>query len=272
MASSPIGDWSRTAYDSWVPAIAILSMKGGVGKTTVTLGLASAAWKRGLRTLVIDLDPQANATMGLGVDSPALTVNDVLADARPGTARDAVSRSGWGDRIDVIAAERALEFRNVPQGLSSHLRLRTGLAALPLEYDLVLVDCPPSIGELTRNALAAVDAAIVVTEPAFFALHGAQEAIEAVEVARATANPGLRTANIVLNKVRPAVAEHRLRVAELREFYGAQVSDIVIPERNAIPQSEGAAMPIHAWESPAGTELARLFDSLLDEVAPGRFR
>jgi chromosome partitioning protein len=255
-----------------VPAIAVLSMKGGVGKTTVTLGLASAAWKRGLRTLVIDLDPQANATMGLGVDAPARTVNDVLADARPGTARDAVTPSAWGSKTDVIAAERALEFRNVPEGPASHLRLRTGLAALPRDYDLVIVDCPPSIGELTRNALAAVDAAIVVTEPAYFALHGAQEAMDAVDVARATANPGLRTGSIVLNKVRPTVAEHRLRVQELREFYGAQVSDIVIPERNAIPQSEGAAMPIHAWDSPAGAELSRIFDALLDDVAPGRFR
>lgn len=247
-------------------------MKGGVGKTTVSLGLASAAWKRGLRTLVIDLDPQANATMGLGVESPALTVNDVLADARPGIAREAITPSAWGEKVDVLAAERALEFRNVPHGQASHLRLRMGLAALPREYDLVIIDCPPSIGELTRNALAAVDAAIVVTEPAYFALHGAQEAMDAVDVARATANPALRTGSIVLNKVRPTVAEHRLRVQELREFYGAQVSDIVIPERNAIPQSEGAAMPIHAWDSPAGAELSRLFDALLDDVAPGRFR
>lgn len=255
-----------------MPAIAVLSMKGGVGKTTLSLGLASAAWRRGLRTLVIDLDPQANATMGLGVEAPARTVNDVLADPRPGTARDAVVPSAWGPRVEVLASERALEFRNVPEGPSSHLRLRTGLAALPREYDLVVVDCPPSIGELTRNALAAVDAAVVVTEPAYFALHGAQEAMEAIDVARATANPSLRTARVVLNKVRPTVAEHRHRVAELRDFYGPQVSEVVIPERNAIPQSEGAGMPIHAWDSPAGHELARIFDSLLDEVAPGRFR
>lgn len=256
-----------------VPTLAVLSMKGGVGKTTLSLGLASAAWHAGRRVLVVDLDPQANATMGLGVLDPALTVNDVLADARPGIARDAVLPTAWGDRVQVLASERALEFRNVPEGPHSSLRLRSALAALPREYDLVVVDCPPSIGELTRNALATTDTPVIATEPAYFALHGAQQAMEAVDVARATTNPGLRPARIVLNKVRSTVAEHRGRVGELRGFYGNAVSAIEVPERNAIPQSEGAGMPIHAWDSPAGRELAGIFDRLLDELAPaGRIR
>lgn len=250
--------------------LAVLSMKGGVGKTTLALGLASAAWHRGQRVLVIDLDPQANASMGLGVLDPSLTVNDVLADARPGVARDAVLPTTWGPTVQVIASERALEFRNVPEGPGSALRLRTALAALPREYDLVVLDCPPSIGELARNALATADRPVIATEPAYFALHGAQQAMEAVDVARATTNPALRPATIVLNKVRMTVAEHRSRVAELREFYGTSVSPVAVPERNAIPQSEGAGMPIHAWDSPAGRELAGLFDQLLGEVAPDR--
>lgn len=256
-----------------VPSLAVLSMKGGVGKTTLTLGLASAAWHAGERVLVIDLDPQANATMGLGVTDPALTVNDVLADARPGIARDAVLPTAWGDRVQVLASERSLEFRNVPEGPHSALRLRSSLAALTREYDLVLIDCPPSIGELTRNALATADVPVIATEPAYFALHGAQQAMDAVDVARATTNPGLRPARIVLNKVRTTVAEHRGRIAELRDFYGVAVSEFMVPERNAIPQSEGAGMPIHAWDSPAGRELAGIFDHLLHALAPtGRIR
>ena len=111
--------------------VAVLSMKGGVGKSTVALGLASAAWERGLRTLVIDLDPQANASMALDVVGAPFTTSDVLADARPGVAADAVVTSGWGDQINAIAAERSLEHRNVPQGRNSSLRLRTALATLP---------------------------------------------------------------------------------------------------------------------------------------------
>ncbi|MEL0147723.1 MAG: AAA family ATPase, partial [Actinomycetota bacterium] len=79
-----------------MPTIAVLSMKGGVGKTTLALGLASAAWNRHWRTLVVDLDPQANASMGVGLMDPALTVGDALADGRPGVAAEAIVPSTWG--------------------------------------------------------------------------------------------------------------------------------------------------------------------------------
>ncbi len=251
-----------------MPTFAIVSMKGGVGKTSVTLGLASAAWARGQRVLVVDLDPQANATMGLNVENPLFTINDVLADARPGIAVDAVASSPWGGKVHVLAAERALEHRNTVEGRHSSLRLRASLASLPRSYDLVLIDCPPSLGELTRNALSASDCAVIVTEPGFFALRGAEQAIEAVEVIRSSTNPLMRPAAIVVNKARPSVAEQRMRIEELRMSYGSLVSEQVIPERNAIQQAEAAGMPIHAWDSPAGAELAGIFDCLYDELMP----
>lgn len=256
-----------------MPVIAITSMKGGVGKTTVTLGLASAAQHRGHRVLVIDLDPQGNASMGLQVVDPAFTMNDVLADARPGIAAEAITWTPWGPSVHVIPADRSLEHRNVAEGRFSSMRLRAALATLPQQYDLVVIDCPPSLGELTRNALSAANEAIIVTEPSYFALHGAAQAVEAVEVVREATNPSLRTATILVNRARPTVAEHRSRIAELREAYGSLVSDVLVPERNAIPQSEGAGLPIHAWDSPAGRELSAIFDALYDESTrrfPGR--
>jgi chromosome partitioning protein len=255
-----------------MPTIAVTSMKGGVGKTTVTLGLASAAWKRGLRVLVIDLDPQSNATMGLNSPTPRFTINDVLADARPGIAAEAVLETGWGPNVHVIASDRALEHRNVAEGKYSSLRLRASLATLPRQYDLVLIDCPPSLGELTRNALSAANKAVIVTEPGYFSLHGAAQAVEAVEVIRGATNPTLSTATILVNRARTTVADHRMRIQELREAYGPLVSAIMVPERNAIPQSEGAGIPIHAWDSPAGRELSGIFDTLYDQLTqpPGR--
>ena len=251
-----------------MPTIAVLSMKGGVGKSTITLGLASVAWERGQQALIVDLDPQANATMGLDVLAPDFTTNDVLADARPGIAIDAVTGTGWAPHIKVIAAERALEHRNTNEGRHSALRLRAALANLPRSYDLVVIDCPPSLGELTRNALSAADLAVVVTEPGYFALHGAAQALEAVEIIRSTTNPGLRTAAIVINRARPHLAEQQVRITELREAYGDLVSSSVLPERTSVPQAQGAGIPIHAWHSPGAREISDLFEDLYDEVLP----
>lgn len=248
--------------------VAVLSMKGGVGKTTVTLGLASAAWKRGQRVLVVDLDPQGNASMGLGAQGAPFTMNDVLADPQPGIAAQAVVDSTWGNRVQVLAADRNLEHRNTIEGPLSSQRLRIALGNLPRQFDLVLIDCPPSLGEMTRNALHAATDALVVTEPSYFALAGAEQAVEAVDVIRLASNPMLNPARIVLNRARPTVAEHRNRIQELREAFGPVVMDIEIPERNAITQAEAAGMPIHAWDSPAGDQLATIFDHVLDTVSP----
>ncbi|MGD9956197.1 MAG: ParA family protein, partial [Candidatus Nanopelagicales bacterium] len=193
---------------------AVVAQKGGVGKTTTLLGLAGAAWERGLRVLVVDLDPQANATAALDPASTAYTTNDVLADARPGVAADAVVPSGWGAGVDVLPSERALEHRAVPEGRDSGLRLRIALEGVLEKYDVVLVDCPPSLGELTRNALAAVRLALVVTEPSFFALPGAAAALEAVEVVRGSNNLVLRPAGVLVNRARPQTSEHAYRLAE----------------------------------------------------------
>lgn len=244
-------------------------MKGGVGKTTVTLGLASAAWKRNWRALVIDLDPQANATIGLGVDEPPLTISDVLVDSRPGIAQEAILPTTWGENVTVLASDASLEQRSHLAGPMATQRLRVALASTPRTYDLVLLDCPPSLGDMTRNALHVANTALVVTEPGFFALRGAQQALEAIDTIRSTTNPALTRSLVVVNRARMTVAEHRQRVQELEDFYGSLVSATRIPERNAVPQSEAAGMPIHAWESPAGTELSNLFDALLDDVVPG---
>ena len=255
-----------------MPTVAVLSMKGGVGKTTVALGLASAAWNRHWRTLVVDLDPQANASMGVGVLDPALTVGDALADGRPGVAAEAIVPSTWGRGTDVLPSEPALEHRVAEAAPGSEQRLRTVLGGVGHRYDLVVVDCPPSLGEMSRNALHAASQALVVTEPGYFALRGAQQAVEAIDLVRESSNRTLQPPTIVLNRMRSTVAEHRQRAAELRDAFDRQVSDIEIPERNAIAQAEGAGMPIHAWDSPAGRELAALFDSLLDRLFPGGIR
>ena len=243
---------------------AVIAQKGGVGKTTTLLGIAGAAWERGLSTLVVDLDPQANATAALDPVSTAYSTNDVLADARPGVAADAIVASGWGPEVDVLPSERALEHRAVPEGPHSSLRLRLALEGVLDRYDLVLVDCPPSLGELTRNALAAVRLALVVTEPSFFALPGAAAALEAVEVVRGSANLVLRPAGVLVNRSRPQTSEHAFRLAELHAAYPDLVLPFVVPERTAVQQAQGACVPVQAWRSSGAREAADVYDDVLD--------
>lgn len=247
--------------------LSVVSLKGGVGKTSVTLGLAGACWERDLRALVIDLDPQANATTVLDPPDRAFTANDVLADGRSGVLRDAVTASGWGEQVDVVPAEPALEFRNAPDGDPRHAALRLRIAMEGLSgYDVVLIDSPPSLGQLTTNALAASHGAVVVTEPTLFALRGAEQALGAVETVRARHNLRLRTLGIAVNRARPQQTEHAFRLGELQQAYGDLLLTPPVPDRAAVQQAEGAFLPVQAWRSAGAREVAEVFEDHLDAL------
>lgn len=249
----------------WAPegrrVFATLSLKGGVGKTSVVLGLAGAMSAHGLRTLVVDLDPQANATAALDVGEAVFTASDVLYDARPGIAQEAVTTSSWSDSVRVLPSERALEHRAADANPESSVRLRSALVGVAERYDVVLIDCPPSLGELTRNALFAADAALVVTEPSFFAVAAAQQALEAVGLVKKHGNPGLRPSGIAANRVRPTLVEHTYRMDELRAAYGDLVLG-ALPDRSAVQQSQGACVPVQTWQSNGAREATLAFDAL----------
>lgn len=236
----------------------LLSLKGGVGKTTVALGLAGAAQARGSRVLVVDLDPQANATTALDPEEITFTVNDVLSDGRGIRAARAITASGWGTGVSLIPSEPAVAQRDNPaDGKGTH-RLRSALARVE-GFDLVLIDCPPSLGELTRNALAASDLALVVTEPTIFSLTGVQQALAAVDAVRQGFNLRLRPVGIVVNRARLRSAEHRFRIDELIAAYRDLVLDPVLPERSAISQAQGSCRPVQRWPTPGAREISAAF-------------
>lgn len=244
--------------------VSVVSLKGGVGKTSLVLGLAGAARERGLRVLVLDLDPQGNATTVLDPGETPYTMNDVLADARNGVLDQAVVATGWGGGVELVAAAPALEHRNVPER-DGALRLRIAMQGLT-RWDLVLVDSPPSLGELTKNALAASHRALVVTEPTLFALRGAQQALDAVEVVRAGYNLRLRPAGVVVNRSRPQQVEQAYRLEELAHAYGDLLYTPPLPDRAAVQQAEGAYLPVHAWRSGGAREVAGILDGYLERL------
>jgi chromosome partitioning protein len=265
-----------------VQTLAVLSLKGGVGKTTTVLGLAGAALDRGLATLVVDLDPQTNATVTLEPAKTSATLSDVLDDSK--VVADAVGRSPWsedadGGVLDVLvgAGDVARHDHPVP-GRNRLGRLRQALSRLdgangaPGPYDLVLLDCPPSLGQLTRSGLVAADRAMLVAEPSRFAVSGVRRAFEAVQNERDLHNPDLQPLGIIVNRVRPRSAEHEYRVQELRRIFGPLVLSPVLPDRSSVEQAQGAAVPIQRWPTPGGREMALAFDTLLDRTLRARRR
>ncbi len=262
--------------------VATLSLKGGVGKTTVALGLAGAAQQHGVRTLVVDLDPQANATIALDVGPTTATVAEVLDDPRRSVVRRAIAPSGWGEGLDVLVGAEQTERHNHPDPSGKQLsRLGRALHRLdgtsddtgedtdehPLEpYRLVIIDCPPSLGQLTRSALAAAHRAVLVTDPTMFAVSGVQRAFDAVQTERQRGNPDLQPLGVLINRVRPRNTEHEFRIAELRELFGPLVLSGVLPDRSAVQQAQGACLPIQRWDTPGAREISAVFTTLLGRV------
>lgn len=252
--------------------VSVLSLKGGVGKTTVVLGLASAALRRGVRTLVIDLDPQCNATSTLEPEESKASIYDVLQDPSEENLEQAIRPSRWGDGIDVLSGSEDAELLNHPDPNESRLhRLKDALRTLRDMYDefpyhLVLLDCPPSLGQLTRSALVAADRALLVTEPTMFAVAGVQRAFEAVQNEREHNNADLQPLGVVVNRVRPRSHEHQFRIEELRDIFGPLVMPVALPDRLAVQQAQGACMPIHEWGTPGAREVALAFNLLLARI------
>jgi chromosome partitioning protein len=237
------------------------------------LGLASAALRRGVRTLVVDLDPQCNATAAMEPEESGVTIDDVLTNPTPSVVRAAVAASPWGETVDVLVGSENTEAHNNPDPGAAQLnQLATALSVLREQvmdpddpYQLVLLDCPPSLGQLTRSALVAAKRALLVTEPTIFAVSGVQRAFEAVQGERKH-NPDLQPLGVVVNRVRPRSHEHQFRIAELREIFGPLVMPIALPDRLAVQQAQGACTPIHEWGTPGAREVSLGFNLLLARV------
>lgn len=258
-------------YGCGVLVVGVCSLKGGVGKTSVTLGLASAALERGVRTLVVDLDPQGDSTMALGTTAGAGDVASVLDSPSPHSVATATVPSSWAEHgLDVlVGSERSVLHDRIDD--SDADRLRQALSWVS-GYDLVLVDCPPSLGGLTRTGLTACDRAVVVTEPGLFAVMAVGRAMRTIDELRRGPAPSLQPLGIVVNRVRARSVEQAYRLQELQTLYGPLVLSPHVPERAALQQAQGAAQPVHVWPGAAAAELADVFDQLLDRAlrAPRR--
>jgi len=242
--------------------IAVLSQKGGTGKTTAVRTLADALRRSGVPTLAVDLDPQGNLSDYFDL-SPDVepTITDVLAGR---------SRAAEAIHEGVIPANLTLAETELMLGgkMGRELTLRRALAKLPNEYEVILIDCPPSLGLLTVNALVAADRALLTAEAQYFALQGVEQAMEVVELARDSLNPDLALLGVLLNRADMRTVHSREALASLKERFGAAVFDTVIRSSIAYAESAERAISILDHRPDLGADYLAVADELLARL-PG---
>lgn len=224
--------------------MAVVNQKGGVGKTTTTVNLATALAACGKRVLIIDLDPQGNASTGLGLESAQRETGayEVLVDGAKIT--DATqptivpNMSIVPTTPDLAGAE--IELIDLPR---REYRLKDALAATSLAYDFVLIDCPPSLSLLTLNAMVAADCVLVPLQCEFYALEGLSQLIKTVERVRQNLNPVLEIQGVVLTMYDKRSSLNEQVAADVREYFGPKVYETAIPRNVRIAEAPSYGKP-----------------------------
>jgi chromosome partitioning protein len=222
----------------------IANQKGGVGKTTTTVNLAAGLSQIGQRVLVIDLDPQGNATMGSGIDKRALelSVYDVLLDsASIAEARQRSAKGGY----DVLGANRELAGAEVElvELDRRDRRLKRALAAVAGEYDFVLIDCPPSLSLLTVNGLTAAHGVLVPMQCEYFALEGLSDLVNTIKQVHANLNPDLQIIGLLRVMYDPRITLQQQVSEQLKAHFGDKVFDTVIPRNVRLAEAPSYGQP-----------------------------
>ena len=229
--------------------VALANQKGGVGKSTTAINLAASLAFRNQRVLLIDLDPQGNASSGLGIERGGIEVSvyDVLL--KESSLEDAVEPTSVRNlfvvpaTIDLAGAE--IELVSI---FSRETRLRGAIQASDREFDVILIDCPPSLGLLTVNALVAADEVLIPIQCEYYALEGLSQLLRNVEMVTSSLNPELRVGGVVLTMFDGRTKLSKDVAGQVREFFGDVAYRTVVPRSVRISEAPSYGEPIEAFD------------------------
>ncbi|BCN51921.1 chromosome partitioning protein ParA [Prescottella equi] len=243
------------------------NQKGGIGKTALTTGLASAIAEAGGRVLIGDLDPQGNATAGVAVSIGERdpSAYDLMSSTTKGIAANCILSIAW-DGVDIIGSD--IRLASIESDGAPELTWRLDIAFEDVDlsmYDAVLLDSPPSLGALMFSALTAADSVIAVTEPTIDSVMGVTKLEETVRILKLRQNQRLVFDKVVISR-RRNTGEHIFREKELREAYGDLIAKTVIPELAARQDAHSSRTPIHQFRGGNALALQLAYSDLLAEL------
>ena len=246
-------------------SLAVVNQKGGVGKTTTTVNLAAYLATFGKRILLVDMDPQSNATVGFGIDRKEIkhSLYDVVIDGLP--ADEVILKSNIAN-LDVLPSTPNLAGAEVELVSleAREYRLKNALQNIKEPYDIIVIDCPPSLSLLTVNALTAVNEVIIPIQSEYYALEGISQLTHTLELIRESLNPSLKIRGIVLTMYDPRTLLSAQVAEETKKYFGTKVFNTVIPRNIRLAEAPSYGQPILFYDP--GSKGAEAYENLCREV------